>query len=526
MTQGIHPKRLISLLFIVAIAVVFTLQFGPGSRGCDAPLRSTPAASAAVVNGKEISLIDFNRAYARQLQYFRVQGNAIPAALARQLGLPQQVLDQLVMAELLAQTAEKEGIVASDAELRELLQKNPDFHKDGKFDRKRYQDVVFSYYGKRDTEFEADLRRQLAAGKLLDLVEAGAVVSEDEVKAKYFRDGNKANATLVRFLPTMFADKVPAPKPDETARFEKERVKEISDYYEANRFLYRQPERVRARHILIKVDKDAPQAQKDEAKQKIEGIRQEIEAGKDFAAAAKEYSEDPGSKDSGGDLGFNERSSWVPEFANAAFALKPGEMSKPVESQFGFHLIKLEEKKPPENKELQEVKGEIARQLLNKEKAKQLARASADKALATALKSGKKLAQLYPAEKAKEGKPPKGRFETESKPSAVETGAFSFNGDNVPQLGAQPQLAHDIFEVTQPQLLDKVYPAGEGFALAEVTDRKRPSDSEFAVQKDGLRNDAIKAKQLELRESFLKALKKRASIKTNDQALGAVANAS
>ncbi|HME89880.1 MAG TPA: SurA N-terminal domain-containing protein [Myxococcaceae bacterium] len=526
MNQSIHPKRLVSLLFIIAIAVVFTLQFGPGSRGCDAPLRSTPAASAAVVNGKEISLIDFNRAYVQQLQMFRAQGNAIPAALARQLGLPQQVLDQLVMMELLAQAAEKEGIAASDAELREVLQRNPDFQKDGRFDLKRYQDVVSNYYGKRDTEYEADLRRRLAAGKLLELVEAGAVVSEDEVKAKYFRDGNKANATLVRFLPTMFADKVPAAKPDELARFEKEHAKDIADYYEANRFLYRQPERVRARHILIKVEKDAPEAEKDDARQKIERIRQEIEAGKDFAQAAKEYSEDPGSKDSGGDLGFNERSSWVPEFANAAFALKPGEMSKPVESQFGFHLIKMEERKPPESKELEQVKGEIARQLLNKDKAKQLARAAADKALSAALKSGKKLAQLYPTDKDKEGKPAKGRFETETKPTAVETGLFSFNGDNVPQLGAQPQLAREIFEAGQPQLLDKVYSAGEGFALAEVTERKRPSESEFASQKDALRNDALKAQQLELRESFLKALKKRANIKTNDQALGAVANAS
>lgn len=527
MNPGFNLRRFVSLLFIAAIAVVFILQFGPGSRGCDAPLATPPSASAAVVNGKEIPLREFARAYAQQLQFFRVQGNAIPESLARQLGIPQQVLDQLVTAELLSQAAEKEGIVPADAEIREILYKNPDFQKDGRFDLHRYREVLRDYYRKSDAEYEADLRRRLAAGKLLDLVEAGAMVSEDEVKAKFLRDENKADATFVRFLPTMFADKVPSPKAEELARFEKEHAKEISDYYEANRYLYRQPERVRARHILIKLDPDAAPARKEEARQKIEKIRREIEAGKDFAEAAKEYSEDVGSKGSGGDLGFNERSSWVPEFANAAFALKPGEISQPVESQFGFHLIKVEEKKPPENKELKEVEGEIARQLFTKDKAKQLARAAADKALASALKTGKKLNQLYPAEKGKdqEGKPAKGRFETDKKPTAVQTGSFSFNGDNLPQLGAQPQLAHDVFEVAQPRLLDTVYPASDGFVVAEVTERKRPNEAEYASRKDALRGDAIKAKQLELRDSFLKALKKKANIKTNDQALGAVANA-
>src|SRR6202011_4402424 len=101
--------------------------------------------------------------------------------------------------------------------------------------------------------------------------------------------------------------------------------------------------------------------------------------------------EDPGSKGSGGDLGFNERSNWVPEFAKAAFSLQPGQMSQPIETQFGFHLIKVEEKKPGEDKELKDVEGEIARQLYTKDKAKQQARAAAEKGLAAAQKSGKPL---------------------------------------------------------------------------------------------------------------------------------------
>ncbi len=526
MNSHLEPKRVISYLFILAIAVVFVLQFGPGSRGCDQPLTPQKSAAAAVVNGKEIPVRDFVSAYNNQLQFYRIQGNNIPSSLARQLGIPQQVLDQLVTAELLAQAADKQAIVPSDAELQELLIKNPDFQKDGSFDRQRYEQVVRDYYRKSPPEYESDLRRRLAAQKLLELVASGAVVSDEEVKSKFFREGNKANAAYVRFLPTMFASTVPEAKPQELAAFQKDHAKEIADYYQANRFLYHTGERVHARHILIKVEKEAPQEQKDQARQKLEKIRKEIEGGKDFAEAAREYSEDPGSKNSGGDLGLNERANWVPEFANAAFSLQPGQTSQPVETQFGFHVIKVEEKKPGEDKELKSVETDIARQLYTKDKAKQLARAAAEKALAAAQKSGKPLTQLYPAEKDKDAKPTKSRFETESKPTGAETGPFSVSGDNVPQLGAAPELARDIAACDGPKLLDKVYPVGDGFAVVQVTDRKRPSDPEFAAQKAKLTAEALQSKQTELRESYLKALKKGANIRQNEDAIAQIANAS
>ncbi len=524
MNAHLEPKRVVSYLFIIAIAVVFTLQFGPGSRGCDQPLAPKKSSAAAVVNGKEIPVREFLAAYSNQLQYFKIQGSNIPASLAKQLGIPQQVLDQLVTSELLAQAADKQGIVPADAEIREVLFKIPDFQKDGTFDYQRYDQVLREYYRKRPAEYESDLRRRLAAQKLLELVASGAVVSDEEVKSKFLREANKADATYVRFLPTMYAAAVGSPKPQEVALFKKDHAKDIQDYYQANRFLYHTPDRVRARHILIKVEKDAPPEQKSEARQKLEKIRQEIEGGKDFAAEAKEYSEDPGSKESGGDLGFNERTNWDPAFATAAFSLQPGQISQPVETQFGLHLIRVEEKKAGEDKELAAVQDDIARQLYTKDKAKQLARAAAEKAVALAEK-GKPLAKLYPAEK-KEGKAPKSRFETESKPTVAQTGSFSIGGENVPQLGAAPDLARDIAASDGPRLLNKVYSVGEGFAVVQVTERKRPNDAEFAAQKEKLTADALQSKQMELRESYLKALKKGANIYQNEEVIAQISNAS
>jgi peptidyl-prolyl cis-trans isomerase D len=515
MKDGINLQRTFSLLFVLGISVVFILQFGPGSRGCDAPLTQTSSDAAAVVNGEEVPMKDFVRTYSNQMQYFRGQKGM-------ELMVAQMVLRQMINTELLAQAAHRHGIEASDAELRKVIHNDPNFQKDGKFDYATYEMVVRDYLKKSAPQFEADLRRQLTAGKMLDLVANGATVSDDEVKARFLKEGDKAKATYVRFLPSMFADQVPAPKPDDVKAWAAAHQKEIEAYYKDNQFLYHQPEKVKARHILVKVDKDAPGSEKDAAKKKAEQIRADISAGKiDFAAAAKQYSDDPGSKSQGGELGFNEKGAWVKEFSDAAFGLKPGEISQPVETQFGFHLIQAEEKKPAEDKKLDDVKGEIALSLLKKEKAQAIARKQADEALAKA-KAGKALTDLFPPSKA-EGTM---RFEAEDKPAAVDTGDFALEGDSVPQLGPAPALSKAIFATKAPGLLEEVYPQGDGFVVAQVTGRTLPTDSEFASQKEKLRGDALKAKQDELRESFIKALHDKAKIVTNEAAIGQLAHSS
>lgn len=516
MKQKLELKQLGSALIIAAIAFIFVIQWGPGSRGCEAPVGKTPTSVAATVNGHDIPIREFQRTYANQLNFWRSQGNPIPDQLARQLGLPGQVMDQLINTELLAQAAERHSVMPSDAELADLIRSNPDFQTDGKFDKTRYSEVVTGYMRKTIPEFEADLRRRLAAAKMMDLVESGAVVSADEVKAKFLKDGNKADLTYVRFLPSMFVDKAGTVSPAEIAAFKKDHAKEISDFYDANKFLYSQPEKVHARHILIKVDKGATPEAKEAAKKKIEALRAEIEGGKDFAAVAKANSEDPGSKDSGGDLGFNDRTAWVPEFSKAAFDLKPGEMSQPVETQFGYHLIKVEEKRPEEKKTLADAQEDIAKQLIQKGKAKELAKAAADKALADA-KAGKKLSATFPPEK--ENQPAALRFETETRPEAVSTGEFAASAGAIPHLGPAPELVEAVFAQKGPAVLDRVFNVGDNFVIAEVSERKLPSDQEFAAQSDKLLSEARKAKEVELRQTFLESLKKTASISKNQELL-------
>lgn len=517
-----QPKRLFSLIFIVGISVIFTLQFGPGSSGCNAPLTASNSSAAALVNGEEISLRDFNLTYAMQTQYYRSQGQAIPAALAKQIGLPNRVLEQMIDLELLAQAASDQGLMPSDAELRTQIHKDPSFQVDGKFDFARYQEVLKNYYRKSPADYEEELRKRLSAGKMLDLVASGATVSDDEVKARYFQQGNKATLTFVRFTPAMFVDQVEAPKPEAIAAYQAAHEKEIKAYYDANKFQFHQPERVRARHILIHLDKDATQAQKDAAKAKADKIRAELVAGKDFAQAAKEYSDDKGSKDKGGELGFNERESWVKEFSDAAFALEKDELSQPVLSPFGYHLIQVEEKKPASDKTLEQAKGEIAATLLKKEKAQAIAQAKAKAAL-EALKGGKTLAEQFPA--------PKGdasglsRFMTATSPQATETGEFG-EGASVPQVGQAPDLSKAVFAVKAPTALDQVFEVNGSYVVAKVTGRTLPSEQAFQAEKDKLREQAIQAKQMELRQAYVTSLRKNAKIVTNEEGVNQVVDAS
>ncbi|WP_205519752.1 peptidylprolyl isomerase [Pyxidicoccus caerfyrddinensis] len=520
--DGLNPRKVFSLVFIIGIAVVFTLSFGPGSSGFGGTGAATTApGSVATVNGKEIPMRDFATAWARQMNFLRSQGSPIPESVARQFGMHTQVLDRLVNTELLAQAAERHGITASDDELRKLIHQNPDFQKDGVFDMERYKQVLRDFYRKTAPDFETELRRQLGAQKMLDVVRANAVVSDDEVRARYEKQGNQAKVVFARFLPTMFAEKVPAPTPAQLAEWKKAHEKEIKDYFEANRFVYQQPERIHARQVLVKLAPDATAEQKAQAKAKAEALRKEIEGGKDFAAVAKESSEDPGSKARGGDLGWVERGSWEPALADAAFALKAGEVTQPVETKFGVHLVKVEEKQAAQDKKLEDVSDEIATTLYKQDRAKEQARAEAEKALAS-VKGGKTLKELFPSEKEQ---PALLRFETETRPEAVETDSFTAEGEAVPHLGPAPELVKAVFAVSAPQPLDQVFPVGEGFVVTQVVERQKPDTAGFDKRKDELRTQAQQAKQIELTESFLKSLKKTGTVVTNTEAIDSVVGA-
>jgi peptidyl-prolyl cis-trans isomerase D len=510
--SAFEPRRLFSFLFVLAIAVVFVLQFGPGSRGCDAPLTPSVSTSAALVNGKEIPLREFQRAYALRLQAYRSQGD-LPEAFVQRIAAG--TLDELVSFELLSQAAEAAGLGISDDELLEILHKNKEFQKDGTFDFERYEQVLRDFYGKSSADFEAELRHRMAALRLLEMVESTAQVSDDEVHARFLKDGDTVTLTVVRFLPSMFAEQVKAPTATEVAAFETAEGTRIQAYYTDNPAAYSSAEKVHARHLLVQVAKDAPAAEVAEAKARADGYRQQILGGKSFQDVARANSDDASTKGEGGDLGWAERGAFVPTFTQAAFNLKVGEVSEPVKTPFGWHLILVEEKQAAVAKPLAEVSSEIAALLLKRDRARALAEAQAKKTLAL-LQAGKSLTELHPAKKEGEGS-----FEQAKKPQAVDTGSFSVSRNFIPQVGPAPELLAAATAAEAMGPLPSVYPAGEALLVAQVTARERATPATFAAKKEAVRGDALRAKQNELRTSYLDALKKTAKIINNQSLVGA-----
>lgn len=511
---------------IIALAVLFGLQWGPGSSGCDrfGALQDAKGEAAATVNGVTVPLKEFAQAYGNQASNFRQQG--IPADLLKQFGVHKQVIDQLVNTELLAQAAEAEGIRASDDEVVGLILKDPSFQKDGKFDTGRYEDIVNQYEGTTTVQYEEKLRRRLSAQKLLQLVEASVAVSQDEVQARYQKEGNSAKATFVRFTPSMYADKVAVPKPAELEKWAAANGDLIAKDYEANKFKFFIDERVKARQILLRVPREADAAVKDDAKKRLENVRKEIvDNKKSFAEMATNFSEDTETKAKGGDLGFVERTQLPGDFAAKLFALKPGEVSEVTESPIGFHIGVVEDRKAPETRPLEAVKLELAGQLFTKEKAKELAKADAEKTLVE-LKKGKTLVELFPAD-AKEEK--NFNFKAETRPEVKETGEFNASAEAVPTLGGGASVFSLLMDQKAPGLIDQVVTVDDGpaastsgLAVIVLDERKTPSDADFTTRKEQLQIEAIKGKQFEVREAFLKAIKARAEIKTNEKAIDKV----
>ena len=161
------------------------------------------------------------------------------------------------------------------------------------------------------------------------------------------RSDARGEIAIGRLIEKEIADKV-ALKPGQ-----------VEDFYKQNPEQFKQPERVRASHILILVPESADEAARSQAKTKAQQILKDVKSGKDFAALAKQHSQDPGSAVNGGDLGFFPQGQMVGPFNDAAFSLKPGSVSDLVETQFGYHIIKVVEKQPGRTVPLEEVRPKV-----------------------------------------------------------------------------------------------------------------------------------------------------------------------
>jgi peptidyl-prolyl cis-trans isomerase C len=273
--------------------------------------RAASDAAVATVNGETISNGQLDRELAGIQGRMARQGQPVPdEALAQIRG---RVLDQLIGETLLFQESQKLKIRVDDQKIQGQI----DEMAQG-FEDKAAFDLALANAGLSREVLTERLGRQMAIQQLIEeKIVAGVQVAEARA----------------------------------------------DEFYKANPEVFVQPEQVRARHILIRTEAEADAAAKTEARKQIDGLRQKAVDGADFAELAKTHSQDPGSKEKGGDLGFFARGQMVKPFEDTAFALKENEISQVVESPFGFHLIQVTGRKPAETVAYETVKPRILEHL-------------------------------------------------------------------------------------------------------------------------------------------------------------------
>jgi len=510
--QNATFKYLIYGIFGVLI-FVFAVSFGPGSFGRQI---DQPATTAASVNGDIITAVEFERQYGDYLERYRqFSGQPLSAEQAEAMGVRKQVLDGLIDRELVAKAAIDSGIRVSDSELKRKLMELDIFKVDGKFSPEHYKLVVNNYFRLPRAKFEARLRKEMLGEKMRLAVRESAKVLDNEILDAYKEENDKIDLEYIRFSPFQFKG---SEKPTEAAIDEvlAKRRQEVEAFFERNKFRYSRPKRVKAQHVLIKVASDADTATKEAARSKAQTVLEEARGGSDFAELAKTYSQDEGSKEKGGDLGWFGPGSMVKPFEDAAFALEAGALSEVVESKFGYHVINVEAVQPAEEKALSEVEREVAGLVLEDELSKKGAKEQAQLVLAQA-REGKTLSEIAPpTPAAKEGELPKKPAQF----SASSTGLNALQGAYVSGIGRDAQLAAKVRELSQESpLLDEVVGLSGAFYVIRLKQRTLPDMKAFETEKEALKERLVTSRGRELEKAWVASLREKAELRINDAVL-------
>lgn len=476
----------------------------------------------AKVGSETISQADFERQYrGLQDQYRSSLGERFTPELAKQFRLPMQAVNQLAAERIMVDEARRAGLSVTDEELAQTVLDIPGFQDDkGNFiGRERYTQVLrMSGYGS-PAAFEHKVREEMLGQKLQAMLAANVFVPDAAVEASYRRDVEKARVRFLEVPGSRFAGDVKV-EPDEVkAHFETRREDyrrpeqrvasyllidanklrgtievpqaDVAAFYEQNLSDYMQEEQVHARHILIKVTDDQPE---DAAQAKVAAARQRLAGGADFAAVAKEASEDPGSKDRGGDLGYFARGAMVPEFSDAAFAAAPNTLVGPVKSSFGYHLLEVLDHRPGGQRPLDEVANQIKLRL------------AGERAQEDAEKKAAALAERIKKENLTTDEQWKGFTAGAPYLTVEKSPAFGLQ-DPVPSIGRVPEFTSTAFSLEQGKISDPVK-LPRGWAILRLDEVRPPRLPELAEVEPQVRQALTKKKQDDLAMARLAAARR------------------
>ena len=489
-----HASSWIIKFLLAAIIVVF-IPWGVQR------YTSQRSSRVADVNGTIITLGDYQNSYTNLVEQARQSfGNNLNDELIQALQLPKRALDQLVDRALMLQEAEKLKIQVSDEELAQTIRNIRAFQTAGVFDNQRYLNALSRTRLSPET-FEEQQREALIIDKLQSFITGNIKVSELEARQWYKYNNTEVDVDYVLLEPGQF--KKIEPTADEILDYfdqHKETYKtdpeikvrylhlkpedftakltvaedDILDYYESNLEKFKNPQTVQARHILIKVDQNAKAEEVENARQRAEDILKLAREGQDFAALAKQYSEGP-TKTKGGDLGTFRREAMVKPFADKAFSMKAGDISDPVRTRFGWHIIKVEKVNPAKTRSLDEAREEIEKKLKT-DRSRDLAYDEAE-SVYDATFEGQKLVDIAQERNLKLLTTE--LFPQKSPPKEIKDAA---------------QFASAAFSLPVDEVSD-IQEFSDGYYLIEVIEKVPSKIPELKAVEDSVKKDVIKEKQ-------------------------------
>jgi peptidyl-prolyl cis-trans isomerase D len=391
-------------LAIGAIVVVFVL-WGVGG------FQSPRFQEVATVNGQPILLTAYQRQFVELVKQYQDQNRGeLTEEMVKAMRLKEAALNRLIDEALIIQAGERLGLKVTDAELRQQIQSYPFFQRDGKFDEKTYF-MLLSRNRLNSADFEEQERQRLQLKKIIEELGSLAKVSDTEMQ-EMFRLGKEAvKVSYLAVTPDKFMAKQHPGEADLSRYYQdhqgefnlpsrarvsylifrtqdfQDQVKispvEVADFIKEHPSEYYRPKVIRVRQILLALPPKADPAVRERLSKQAQEILGKLRGGEDFAQLAKSQSQDPGSKDKGGELGYVQRGQHPPEWDRAAFALKPGEMGR-ADTPQGIYLLKVEEVKETEKMPDAETK---VTQRLKQERARTLAQEAAKEAR-TAMSQG------------------------------------------------------------------------------------------------------------------------------------------
>jgi len=483
-------------LVCLAFVIFYIPDFLRGT-GADAASGDT----VARVGGHDITAGEFRRTYQAQLQAYRsAYGGQMNDQLLKQLGIEQQILQQMVDERAALAEADRVGITVSDEEVRQRIFSMPAFQENGAFiGEARYNQLLRMQRPPMSAqEFEDSVRRGLTVEKLRAALTDWLSVADNELEQEYRRRNDKVKLAVVSFTADSFRPQVSASDADVATYFEahkadfkipeKRKIRyllididgiraktvvppaDVERTYNNSIEQYTTPEQVRASHILLKTEG------KDDAavKAKAEEVLKQAKAGADFAELAKKNSEDEQSAKNGGDLDYFGRGRMVPEFDQAVFAMQPNQTSDLVKTQYGYHIIKLVDKKVATTKPLAEVRQQITDQL------------GYERAQAQAADLAQKLEKQI-------SRP--GDLDSVAKANklAVQESGFFARDEPILGLGPAPEATNKAFEM-KPGEVSGALRASRGFVIETLVSKQDPYVPKLDEVKERVRDEVIKQK--------------------------------